>query len=433
MPDARDLSQRLSYLGLEEADRALLADLRPLLEEHADDFVAAFYRHLLAFGPTRRLLRDPTVKERLLGKQREYFLSLAGPTIDAEYLASRRRIGEVHQRVGLEPRWYLGAYAFYLSLLTPRVFEAYSGEPDRAANTMMALQKLLNLDAQVAMEAYMTAHERELEYLTQELAKEGRRLERDYEDQRGELRRTLERAKAAEELASIATLAAGLAHEIGTPMGVIQGHAKMLEPAVSGDAAQWRLKTIQEQIARISKIIQTLLNLARPGRARRSPLSLESLLHSTLSFISEKLARCGIEVKRTFEAVPSIVGDDERLQQLFLNLFLNAADAMPDGGELRVSLRESEDGEAEVRVADTGSGIPEADLTRIFEPFFTTKEVGQGNGLGLMVAQGIASDHGGSIEVENVEDGGTEFRVLFPLPGAGNLSDIRAPSRKSVG
>jgi hypothetical protein len=78
MPDARDLSQRLSYLSLEEADRELLADLRPLLEEHADDFVAAFYRHLLAFGPTRRLLRDPAVKERLLGKQREYLLSLAG-------------------------------------------------------------------------------------------------------------------------------------------------------------------------------------------------------------------------------------------------------------------------------------------------------------------------------------------------------------------
>ena len=84
-------------------------------------------------------------------------------------------------------------------------------------------------------------------------------------------------------------------------------------------------------------------------------------------------------------------------------------------------------------MAHTVSGIPEADLARIFEPFFTTKEVGQGNGLGLMVAKGIASDHGGSIEVENVEDGGTEFCVLVPLPGAGNPSDIRARLRESVG
>ena len=416
MSETTPLSQRLAYLNLRKFDLELLADLRPVLEEHANDFVATFYRHLLSFEPTRHLLRDPAVKERLLSKQREYLLSLAGPTIDQEYLNSRRRIGEVHERVGLEPRWYLGAYALYFSILTPLVVERYVGDPSRASHTLIALQKLLMLDAQIAMEAYITGHERELEYLTQELAEEGRRLGRSYDNQRAELRRTLERAKAAEELASLATLVAGLAHEIGTPMGVIQGHAKMLESAVSGDAAEWRLKTIQEQIARISKIIQTLLNMARPGKARRSPLSLESLLDSTLSFISEKLARPRIQVKRLFSPVPDIIGDNERLQQLFLNLLLNAADAMPDGGELRVSLRESNGDEVEVRVADTGSGIPQEDLARIFDPFFTTKEVGEGNGLGLMVAKGIASDHGGNIEVANAEGGGTEFRVLFPIP-----------------
>ncbi len=424
MSASADLNQRLSYLGFEPSDHELLADLRPVLEERADGFVAEFYRHLLSFEPTRRLLRDPAVKERLLSKQRDYLLSLAGPTLDEAFLARRRRIGEVHERVGLEPRWYLGTYALYFSLLTPMICEACAGDPDRTYRTVIALQKLLMLDAQLAMEAYITRHERELEYLTQELAKEGRRLGRDYEDQSAELRRTLERAKVAEELASIATLVAGLAHEIGTPMGIIQGHAKMLEPAVVSDTdAQWRLKTIQEQIARISKIIQTLLNMARPGKARRSPLSLDPLLDSTLSFIAEKLARRGIGVKRAFERVPSIVGDQERLQQLFLNLFLNAADAMPDGGELRVSLSESGDGEVEVRVADTGGGVPEADLARIFEPFFTTKEVGQGNGLGLMVAKGIATDHGGSIDVTSGDGEGTEFRVLFPIPGAATGSD----------
>ena len=122
-------------------------------------------------------------------------------------------------------------------------------------------------------------------------------------------------------------------------MGVIQGHAKLLEPEVTGEQARWRLRTIQEQIARISKIIQTLLNMARPGRRRLVPVALEPLLETTLSFVSEKLKRRGIEVERAFEPTPSLVGDPERLQQLFLNLFLNAADAMPNGGELRVSLR----------------------------------------------------------------------------------------------
>jgi signal transduction histidine kinase len=113
-----------------------------------------------------------------------------------------------------------------------------------------------------------------------------------------------------------------------------------------------------------------------------------------------------------------VLGDPERLQQLFLNLFMNAVDAMPDGGELRVALASTADGKIEITVADDGQGIPERDLPRIFEPFFTSKEAGTGHGLGLMVAKGIVTDHGGSIEVESQEGHGTEFRVLFPRSGA---------------
>ena len=233
------------------------------------------------------------------------------------------------------------------------------------------------------------------------------------------MRHTTERARAAERLASLGTLIAGLAHEIGTPMGVIQGHAKLLEPEVTGEQARWRLRTIQEQIARISKIIQTLLNMARPGRRRLVPMALEPLLETTLYFVSEKLKRRGIEVSRCIEPVPSLVGDPERLQQLFLNLFLNAADAMPDGGELRVSLAPGAAGEIEVRIADTGCGIEAHNLSRIFEPFFTTKPAGEGNGLGLMVVKGIVTDHGGTIEASSKPGQGTEFHLLFPPSRSG--------------
>jgi signal transduction histidine kinase len=109
-----------------------------------------------------------------------------------------------------------------------------------------------------------------------------------------------------------------------------------------------------------------------------------------------------------------VLGDPERLQQLFLNLFMNAVDAMPSGGELRVTLETAADGEIQIAVADTGQGIPERDLPRIFEPFFTSKEAGTGNGLGLMVAKGIVKDHGGSIKVKSKEGHGTEFRILLP-------------------
>jgi len=417
-----DVQQRLSYLNLTAADCELLKALGPTLERHAVSFVAAFYRNLLSFGPTRELLRDPDVKERLLVKQREYLLSLASPRFDEAFIAQRRRIGEVHQRIGLEPRWYLGAYALYLSLLTPVIHDAYASDPERAMRTVIALQKILMFDVQIALETYIADHDSGLEYLTHELEAQSQSLARDFEEQSSELRQTASRARAAEELASIATLVAGLAHEIGTPMGVIQGHAKLLEPEVTGEQARWRLRTIQEQIARISKIIQTLLNMARPGRRRLVPVSLEPLLETTLSFVSEKLKRRGIEVERAFEPTESLLGDPERLQQLFLNLFLNAADAMPNGGELRVSLRTGSEGAIELCVADTGSGIATPDLPRIFEPFFTTKPAGEGNGLGLMVVKGIVTDHGGSIDASSAAGKGTEFRVIFPKAGGAATS-----------
>ena len=416
MPRHEDIEQRLAYLDLSDEERALLADLRPLFESSGEGVVASFYRHLLTFGPTRQLLRDPVVKERLLAKQHEYLLSLAPPALDAAYVEDRVRIGELHERIGLEPRWYLGAYALHFSLIAPLVCEAAGDDVHRASRTIVALQKILTFDAQLAMDAYIARRERDLEYMADELAKEGRRLVRDYEAQGVVLRRTTQRAIEAEQLASIATLVAGLAHEIGTPMGVIHGHAKMLESAVKGEDAEWRLKTIQEQIGRISRIIQTLLNMARPRMAQRVPVSLEPLIETTFSFLTEKLARRGIRIERSFKPVSSISGDPERLQQLFLNLFLNAADAMPDGGVLRVGMEETKDGELEIRVADSGTGIPPEDLERIFNPFFTTKEAGEGNGLGLMVCKGIIADHGGSIGVVSTPGTGTEFQIALPVP-----------------
>jgi signal transduction histidine kinase len=196
-------------------------------------------------------------------------------------------------------------------------------------------------------------------------------------------------------------------------MGVIQGHAKLLENAVAGDNARWRLRTIQEQIGRISRIIQSLLHMARPGRPRRVPVDLAALLDGTFAFLTEKLSRREIHVARDFAEVPHVLGDPERLQQVFLNLFLNAADAMPQGGELSVSLRPHES-EVEVHVADSGHGIAAEDLERVFEPFYTTKAAGEGSGLGLSVVQGIVAEHHGAIEVVRSDASGTEFRLLLP-------------------
>ena len=148
-------------------------------------------------------------------------------------------------------------------------------------------------------------------------------------------------------------------------------------------------------------------------------IDVASIVEESLDFYQEKLRRRGIEVVRQFEAVPAITGDLHRLQQVFLNLFANAVDAMPDGGFLRVELGGTSEREIEVRVCDTGAGIPPEDLPRIFEPFFTTKARGKGTGLGLLVSKGIIVDMGGAVDVSSEVGKGTEFRIVLPVNGAG--------------
>jgi signal transduction histidine kinase len=376
--------------------------------------VAAFYRHLLGFDETRTLLRDPDVKTRLLEKQRSYLVSLSDPSIDERYVRARVQIGQTHVRVGLGPAWYLGAYSLYMRLLVPLISEHHRGQPGMLERTVLALHKILMLDAELAMEAYIERREEQLEFLNRELAQAGRQLSEVYERQSDELRETSARARAAEELASIATLVAGLAHEIGTPMNVIQGHAERLESAVSDERSRWRLRTIRDQIDRITSIIQSLLNMARPRAREHLPVDLNQVLEHALAFLTEKFRTRNIHAKLDAHVRAIVTGDPEKLQQVFLNLFINAADAMPEGGELRVEVKPAAEGHICVSVADTGHGIPESILARIFEPFFTTKEGGRGNGLGLMVASSIVREHAGEIEVKSEVGRGTTFFVDLP-------------------
>ena len=228
------------------------------------------------------------------------------------------------------------------------------------------------------------------------------------------LRESEARARAAEDLASIAELASGLAHEIGTPMNIILGYARMLEGTLVTDKERERAQMICEQTKRVAKLIQTLLNLAHPRPTQHVPIELPDTLEEALGFVKEKLRIHGIIVERKFDDTPAIRGDPEKLQQLFLNFFINAVDAMPDGGVLRVSIVRGDSGEVQVRVADTGIGISSESIGKIFEPFHTSKPRGKGSGLGLAVSKNIALEHQARIEVTSQEGEGTEFTIRFP-------------------
>lgn len=404
----------LAFLELGDDDRASLVELRPLLEKHADTFVSAFYRHLLSFEETRALLANPDVKERLLTKQREYLLSLSDPTLDDAYFAQRFAIGQTHVRVGLEPRWYLGAYALYMRLLVPVILEHWHRDLPAAERVIISLHKLLMLDAELAMDSYITRREERLSFLNRELASASRDLEKRWEVEHERTREATARARAAEDLASLATVVAGLAHEIGTPMGVIQGHAELLESSVDDERGKKRLQTIREQIERISHIIHTLLNMARPSEREPTVVDLNAVLRETLAFLAERLRRHRIEVHVALPARATLRANPDKLQQLFINLVMNAIDAMPDGGQLSIAAQESSSDVVEVKVTDSGQGMSAETLARAFEPFFSTKEPGRGSGLGLVVARQIVTDHGGTIEVASEPGHGTEFTIRLP-------------------
>jgi signal transduction histidine kinase len=183
---------------------------------------------------------------------------------------------------------------------------------------------------------------------------------------------------------------------------------------VSDERSRWRVQTIVEQIDRITNIMHALLNLARPRAPVVAPVDVGAVIETAVSFLREKLARRGIDVELQLGGGWVVRGDMEKLQQLFLNLILNAADAMMEGGTLTLEILTNGDAGIVVVVSDTGVGIEPELLSRIFEPFFTTKQAGHGNGLGLVVARGIAIDHGGDIEVISEPGAGTQFRIELP-------------------
>jgi two-component system NtrC family sensor kinase len=225
-----------------------------------------------------------------------------------------------------------------------------------------------------------------------------------------------EQLQISEKMASIGLLAAGVAHEVNTPLTGISSFTQMLlENAPPDDPSTHVLEKIERQTFRAAKIVNGLLNLARPAQVDSGPCDINAVVNDVLSLLEHQFRTGSIQVRKELSDVaPVVQGIEHKLQQVFLNLFLNARDAMPKGGWLTIVTRAERDG-AVVEIADTGSGIPPEQLSRIYDPFFTTKEIGKGTGLGLSITYGIVREHGGSITCDSQIGQGTRFSIRLPL------------------
>jgi PAS domain S-box-containing protein len=224
----------------------------------------------------------------------------------------------------------------------------------------------------------------------------------------------------ADKLSSIGLLAAGVAHEVNTPLAVISSYAQMLSKQVQDDPKKSvLLEKITRQTFRASEIVNNLLNFSRTSGTEFGDVEINKVIHDTMALLEHQFKTAKIHVENDLCGhLPTIPGNAGRLQQVFLNLFLNAKDAMPEGGTLRITTTNGEG--VSVCVSDTGSGIAQEHIQRIYDPFFTTKSApregqGKGTGLGLSVTYGIIQEHSGSIRVESSPGQGTTFYLDFPL------------------
>ncbi len=224
-----------------------------------------------------------------------------------------------------------------------------------------------------------------------------------------------EQMSQTEKLTSLGLLAAGVAHEVNTPLAVISNYIQMLAKQMpEGDPRQSIIEKIVKQTFRASEIVNNLLNFSRTGAAEAADIDVNRVVEETLSLVAHPLKTSHIQVvKQLGEPLPAVRGSANKLQQVFLNLFLNARDAMPGGGMLEVRTA-AHNGSVEIEVADTGAGIPREHIHRIFDPFFTTKASGRGTGLGLSVTYGIIKEHAGKIDVRSTPGKSTSFHVEFP-------------------
>jgi PAS domain S-box-containing protein len=232
-------------------------------------------------------------------------------------------------------------------------------------------------------------------------------------------RRALERQLVhAEKLASVGILAAGVAHEIGNPLSAVSGYAQLLaKDGVSDEERQEFGSSIFDLTQRIDKIIRDLLDYSRPspfqGQMVEVSLAIEAVLN--MFFTSKRLNTHNLTINRDLaRALPPVRMDRDQLQQVVLNMVMNAAQAMEQGGVLSISTRQEEGGWVSLSFADTGPGIPPENMRNLFDPFFTTKPPGQGTGLGLSICDRIISQAGGRIEVISRLGKGTTFKIWMP-------------------
>ena len=311
----------------------------------------------------------------------------------------------------------IGVVLLMVAMVIPIVAHRYVTQP-----LAQLRQRVSDLEGTGGIEQKLGGDEVELiseefKRVDQELVGARRRLIEESERKLQLERRLLH----SDKLATIGTLASGFAHEIGTPLAVIRGHAEFLTNHPDEHKLKESLQVIVDQVDRISNMVRMLLDLGRRRESMRATSDVRAIANRTVQLLETEAARRGVAVVAELGSEPLTVDcDPDQLQQVFVNLEVNALDAMAEkGGTLRITSVNDASGKVKVCFEDTGPGVPAAIRSRIFDPFFTTKDPGKGTGMGLALSQTIISDHAGELLLEQ-NSHGARFVIYLPPSSAGH-------------
>lgn len=278
------------------------------------------------------------------------------------------------------------------------------------------LQKITTAAVQVTGGSYGTEVDMrrtndEIGLLAESFNEMSRKMASDIE----QLQKLSDQLIRTEKLAAMGTLSAGVAHEVNNPLASISSLIQMMQNQNNLDEeTKEKLRLISTQITRITQVTKHLMDFARVRPAAKVSVSINDVIESSLRLASFDKSFRKLRIQKFYDdSCAEVLVDYDQMQQVFLNLLLNARDAMPDGGDIFIKTSQNEKN-LEIAIADSGTGIDNANLKKIFDPFFTTKPTGKGTGLGLAVCYGIVTAHGGRIEAESNEGAGTTFRIHLP-------------------
>lgn len=359
----------------------------------------------------RRILE----RTRELEESQEKFSRLVNCTSDIVYIADEKEIvvylnEAFHKTLGYNREDYIGRplTALFAELCTDNPINRRAQNPAemQEAAGLLTVELVTHSGDKVLLEINRTP----IRHSGNFRGSQG--IARDVTEKRA----LLQRLVAAERLVATGRLAAGVAHEINNPLQAISSHLSIVASKVGQEkTVRPNLDMIRESIDRIRDIVRRMLDVHRPSPQQRAPTDLNRILEDVLSLTENQLIAGGVKVNKELSAeIPPVDGESHEFHQVFLNLVLNAQEAMPRGGTLTVRTLASGT-EVICEISDTGVGIPKEHLETIFEPFFTYRTSGDGTGLGLYLVRNIIQKYEGSIEVESRMGEGTTFRIKFPV------------------